>query len=64
MVDIKQIKEKARIVSANDTKLTVRVNGDLLRDFSGACKLESKTMTSVIISFMKAYIDKAGKNEH
>lgn len=29
MVDIKDIKRKARIVTVNDTKLTVRVNGSL-----------------------------------
>lgn len=64
MVDIKEIKRKARIVTVNDTKLTVRVNGGLLKKFGDACKSEGKTMTSVVIALMNEYIDKEAANEH
>lgn len=64
MVDIKEIKRKARIINTNDARLSVRVSSNLLQEFNRACKSNGHTSASVVINLMKEYIDKEAANEH
>lgn len=64
MVDIKEIKRKARIINTNDARLSVRVSSDLLQEFNRTCKANGHTAASVVITLMNEYIDKEAANEH
>jgi hypothetical protein len=61
MVDIKEIKRKARIINTNDARLSVRVSSDLLQEFNRTCKSNGHTSASVVINLMKEYINEGGR---
>lgn len=63
MVDIKEIKRKARITTAShsQSRLSVRVESELLQEFNLACRENGRTSASVIVTLMKDYIAKEGK---